>query len=112
MVGARRLEGELRLRSFVIGFITVFSSARVRRALDDGRVRLPAMQTFLQLQQAVYLCVRILLYLCPLHACPHTPIYVSTYSYIRVRILLYMCPQAGTPYSFTFNKTSKNADVC
>jgi hypothetical protein len=37
-----------------------------------------------------YICVLILLYMCP-----HTPIYVSSYSYICVLILLYMCPHTA-----------------
>jgi hypothetical protein len=56
-----------------------------------------------------YICVLILLYMCPrtamyvssycyicvlilLYMCPHTAIYVSSYCYICVLILLYMCP--------------------
>jgi hypothetical protein len=59
-----------------------------------------------------YICVLILLYMCP-HMCPHTTIYVSSYyymcprttkqagpvdlptneNYICVLILLYMCPR-------------------
>jgi hypothetical protein len=37
-----------------------------------------------------YICVLILLYMCP-----HTTIYVSSYCYICVLILLYMCPHTA-----------------
>ncbi len=37
-----------------------------------------------------YICVLILLYMCP-----HTAIYVSSYCYICVLILLYMCPHTA-----------------
>ncbi len=46
-----------------------------------------------------YICVPILLYLCP-----HTAIPVSSYHYICVLILLYMCPHTTlyvSPYYYT-----------
>ena len=51
-----------------------------------------------------YICVLILLYMCPilrceLHVCPHatlhTTICVPSYFYVCVLLLLYMCPHTG-----------------
>jgi hypothetical protein len=46
----------------------------------------------------LYVCVLILLYVCPLllHVCPHTAVYVSSYCYVCVLILLYMCPHTAS----------------
>jgi hypothetical protein len=51
---------------------------------------IPVYVCVLILSSYYYICVLILLYMCP-----HTAIYVSSYYYICVLILLYMCPHTA-----------------
>ena len=62
-----------------------------------------------------YICVLILLYVCPhaifvssyyyvcvlilVYMCPRTSVYVSSYYYMCVLILVYMCPHTTTSHT-------------
>ena len=91
---------------------------------QDGNLKdiLVPYQSAAELKTAnwgVYICVLILLYMCPhtamcvssccyicvlmlLYMCPHTAICVSSYCYMCVLMLLYVCPHAAICVSLSY----------
>ena len=94
-------------------FLGIAMSVRALSEQLKSRDRLICVLILLHVSSYCYVCVLILLYMCPhtavgaaqvvrqvyicvlilLHMCPRTAIYVSSYCYVCVLILLHMCPQ-------------------